>query len=190
MIDSAYALEHHRMRYLWRRRVLVILLSALAAGTWSTLLLSTIEEQRRVSVFGGEGSQVEIPVPTPQEDKPVTVEIQPGRVVRIPDPIRETRTEPDNPFAPYLPGLGVRINWLLVILNIGVPFGLIAWGAKRGWLACEARAREVNFGVFKGSMPYEAHAARREVFRHSAPRKPLFRRVVPMMRIASFQRVA
>ncbi|HVL87743.1 MAG TPA: hypothetical protein VM681_07060, partial [Candidatus Thermoplasmatota archaeon] len=124
MIDvgSPHALEPLRQSWLRRRKRLAVLAGLLIVGAWFGLLTTTVQQETGVSIFGQDGSRVNLQTPGGQrqaaENVPVTVAVSPGRVVRSPEPLEESSIpRPERPPPQFLPPELFRINWLFVLLN-------------------------------------------------------------------------
>jgi hypothetical protein len=160
---TPYGLEAIRVRHLRRRRILaaavlallaILIVAVTGAGTTSrTSILSNGQE-----VGGGNDISIDLPTDTKPKDGPVTVSLTPGRV-SLADTSQSapasTITRADVPTFSGAPAL--NWNYYLVLYGPWVLLALAAFAlAKR-----RGKHDEVNYGVYKGSLPLEmisAHA--------------------------------
>lgn len=179
---TPYGLEAIRVRHLRRRRIVGALLLALLAlvvllvtGSGTTSKTQILENGRDVSADSNQIS-IDLPDQTPPKDGPVTVSLSPGRVT-LADTSQQgpasTITRADVPAFAGAPAL--NWNYYLLLYGPWVLLGLAAWAlAKR-----RGKHDEVNYGVYKGSMPLEtisAHARDRIFTSREAPASVFGRR--------------
>lgn len=158
---TPYGLEAIRQAYLRRRRILGALAALGILGLALLMVETTTTSSLRISVNGNDVTDsVSIPEPDePEQQDHVTVALEPGKVSRVEsgnDPVPEQVERTSAPQA-------VRASpypWKLWALN-ALPWllaGLVAWllAARRG------KHDEINYGVYKGSMPLEMITAQHE----------------------------
>ena len=159
---TPYGLEAIRQARIWRRRFLAALavLGILLLG--SLLVETTTTERLSLSANGNEVTDsVSIPEPEkPKGQDKVTVSLTPGRVSRVesgntpeePQVVERTSTPRAARASPY--------PWKLWLLD-AAPYLL---AGLAGLLLFKGRPQdEVNYGIYKGSMPLEmltAHQGR------------------------------
>lgn len=173
---TPYGLEAIRIAHLRRRRILGILALLGAAILLSSLTETRTETDLDISVNGRRSNSISFDIPEEEpRDGPVTVSLTPGRVTRAEagsaaqEPIVQRGNAPSFDREPAHNYLG-----LLLFLAPWALIGLAAWllGKRRG------RYDEVNYGVYKGSMPLEmiTASASRNVFTRRHARSSLFGR--------------
>lgn len=152
---TPYGLEAYRVQHIARRRILAALILLLILGILWATLQETTDRQLSLSVNGRDVGQGGIQLAEPDrpdvEDR-VTVSLEPGRVMRA-----ATGGEAAGPSitrnTPAALTRGTPINWNAYLMLYGpfVLLGLLVWflGKRRG------RHDELNYGVYKGSMPFE-----------------------------------
>lgn len=173
---TPYGLEAIRTAHLRRRRFLVLAIVAGIAILWLLMFSSTTSTNLSVLVNNKEqsgGIALDIPEEDNEDDKPVTVAIDPGRVTRTETtgsgnaPIVQRSNVPTfDRAAPY--------NWNYYVLLYG-PYVLLglavyALGQRRG------KNDEINYGIYKGAMPLEmiSAAAQKDVFTTRHARTSIF----------------
>lgn len=173
---SPYALEGIRMAHLRRKRIRGILLLLALLGFWAWMFEETTTREQSIFVNGREaqsGIQIETPDETERQDH-VTVSLSPGRVTRAeagsdgaPESTIQRSDQPAASRAPPVP-------WFYYLYKMG-PWLLVGLGA---YLLTRRRGKldEVNYGVYKGSMPYEmiTAAGQRAVFTRRAAHESVF----------------
>jgi len=161
---SPYGLEAIRVAYLRRRRILSILIAIGLAGVWALMFETTTTTTTEIFANGRRQGTISIEEPDPpQEDGPVTVEVQPGRVTRAQSGDGEATEQVQRASAPVFQR-DSPIPYRLYVILYG-PFVLLAaalyfLAKKRG------KHDEVNFGIYKGAMPLElmSHSMANQVF--------------------------
>lgn len=159
---TPYGLEAIRQARLWRRRLLGAL-AALGILLLGTLLVeTTTTEQLSLSANGNEiTDSVSIREPDrPKGDDHVTVSLTPGRVSRVesgndptpPQQVERTSAPQAVRASPY--------PWKLWLLQ-AAPY-LLAGSAALLLFRGRSRHHEVNYGVYKGSMPLEMLTANQD----------------------------
>src|SRR5581483_4161333 len=124
---------------------------------------------------GGDNSQISIDFDTSQKPKegPVTVAISPGRVT-----LADTSQPAAAPqvsraaLPPFTTGDALNCNDYLVLYGPCALLGLaLLFLAKR-----KGKSHEINYGVYKGSMPLEmiSSAAREQIFTTREARESIF----------------
>lgn len=178
---TPYGLEAIRIRHLRRRRILATLLLVAAM----LVILLTIDSGTRTlpEIFANGNkvssgnNQIQIDLPDEQKPKngPVTVAISPGRVTLADTQQSGPESTVQRTSLPTL-DRGNALNWNYYLLLYG-PWALLGLAllflAKR-----KSTAHEVNYGVYKGSMPLEmiSAAARDRVFTTREAKTSLFGR--------------
>lgn len=171
---TPYGLEAIRIRYLRRRRLVAIAFALGLAGMWLMLNETVTTTQTEIFANGERaGSGISIERPEEKEDGPVTVSITPGRVTRAESAGPTESTGARTASAPVFQR-GSPINYEAYVIIYG-PFILLALAAyflskKRG------RHDQVNYGVYKGSMPLELLSASmsRQIFTTKMAKTGLF----------------
>lgn len=146
------------MRLLWRKRILLALILGLVFLLWALSLGVTTETEEQLTVFGGDGSSVTVTRPENQQVEPsARVTLRPGETARLDDPLtlRDGETQPGDQGA-QLPEQPKGIPFLGLLLLLG-PFvlALLLWR----YLANQGTSTEVNYGIYKGAMPFELISA-------------------------------
>lgn len=155
---SPYGHEAARRRLLAERRIQIIVGAiALVFVYWMILTLTAEDSGPQVS------SSIGIPE---HRQKPVTVGVTPGGVPAFARPGIEPPEASDTPSPVY-----ERNEWLAMIqpyLTLVAPLFTAFWLLSKAGGAARGKLAELNFGVYKGAMPYEMHAARSRarVFTH------------------------
>jgi hypothetical protein len=173
---TPYGLEAIRIAHLRRRRILGILL-LLGVGALLLLLLdTTTTSQLDISVNGRSGNGISLDLPDEQpRDGPVTVSLSPGKVTRAEAGSAAPESTVTRSNAPSFQRAPAYDFGNLALLALPwVLLGLAVWflAARRG------RHDEVNYGIYKGSMPLEmiTASASRQVFTRRHARHSLFGR--------------
>lgn len=151
---TPYGLEAIRQSYLRRRRILGALAALGVLILALTVIESTTSSRLALSANGNEvGDGISIPEPEKPEGKDyVTVSLEPGRVSRVEAGKESGEAQIERASQPT----AVRASpfpWKLWVVQL-LPFllaGLVAYllAKRRG------KHDEVNYGVYKGSMPFE-----------------------------------
>ncbi|HVL47500.1 MAG TPA: hypothetical protein VM889_02990 [Candidatus Thermoplasmatota archaeon] len=147
---TPYGLEAIRQQTIRRRRNLALAMFLVYIVGYTVFILLTTTAN--LSVGDGSGGSVELDLSgrnVEERQKPVTVRVGPGRIT-LADFGGEAATTP--PTAPPPPGVEA-INWRGELMAYGPPIALL-------WLLLAAirskdKNGEVNYGVYKGAMPYE-----------------------------------
>jgi hypothetical protein len=176
---TPYGLEAIRARHVRRRRLLTALILAgvalLALALTTTGTQSSVQILHNGQVVSDNGNQISIDLPDqqPPKDGPVTVSLTPGRVTLADTAAPAQGPQISRADVPVFSG-APALNWNYYLLVYG-PWALLALAlivlAKR-----RGKHDEVNFGVFKGSMPLEmisAHA-RDQVFTTREAKQSVF----------------
>lgn len=172
---TPYGLEAIRIAHLRRRRLVAIIIALALAGLWAAMFDSTTTNQLELSANGG-GSQIDIDVSdslNEKEDKPLTVGISPGRITRADTGASGDTAAQTARFAAPTFTRAPAIGWSSYAILYG-PYVLI--GLALYMLARRPPKHEVNFGIYKGALPYEmvTATASRFVFTTREARLSLF----------------
>lgn len=172
---TPYGLEAIRVRYLRRRRFLIIFIALALAGLWSLTFETTTTTTQEIFVNGRRANTIDIDVPDdPERDGPVTVAISPGRVTRAESgsgtPEQQQVQRANVPIferPPAIPYAGYLIVYGPFALLVAAFFLL---GKRRG------KHDQVNYGIYKGAMPLELVSASMadQVFTHRQASRSLF----------------
>lgn len=161
---TPYGLEAIRIQYLRRRQTLIWLLLLLLLLLVVIFLGTATETSQSISVNGKDANGNSIQIDDKSGDGPkggehVTVGLEPGKVTRA-----EQGGSAGSPSitsnAPPVAQRAPAYNWTAFLILYGpyVLLGLAAWFlAKR-----RSRHHEVNFGIYKGAMPFEMITATHE----------------------------
>jgi len=171
---TPYGLEAIRIAHLRRRRILAAIIVLGLALMWMLMVSQTTSTQTDIFANGkrANGLQLDVPEP-PEEDKPVTITIEPGRITRAESTGNAPADQLSRPDRPVL-SRGNALNWNYYLTLYG-PYLLVA-GAI--WMLSKRRGKhdEINFGVHKGAMPLEmiSAVASREIYTTRHARRSLF----------------
>ena len=156
---SPYGHEPARRRVLKERRVYLILAALGIALLYALFLGLTLSEETGTTT----GSQS---IET-QEQKPVTVAVTPGGRPAFMNPQVKA---PDGRNAP---GAAVEeknrfFEFIKPFLSLLAPLAAALWLLSRVGSSARGKLAELNFGIYKGAMPYEMHTSRAfaRVFTH------------------------
>ncbi|MBW3582407.1 MAG: hypothetical protein KY455_04840 [Euryarchaeota archaeon] len=155
---TPYGHEKARKRLLAERRVQIIVAAVALAILYAVIIQLTSE-----TVTAPNRQGFEIPEP---ERKPVTVGVTPGGVPAFARPGQETPDPEATPQAKH-----ERNEWLdrlQPILQLIAPLVAAFWLLGKAGASARGKLAELNFGIYKGAMPYEMHIARgrSRVFTH------------------------
>lgn len=161
---TPYGLEAIRIRYLRRRRILAILIALGLAGMWGFLMQTTTTTSQEIFVNGQKaGNGIQIDEPTPQKDGPVTVGIEAGRVTRA-----DTGGEAAAASTPTVGAPVFSRAPPIPFQGYAFVYGPLLLLVLAGWFLAKKKGRhdQVNYGVYKGSMPLElvSHSMANHIF--------------------------
>lgn len=159
---SPYGLEAVRRAAL-RVRLLKAIAALIAVYVLVTAyLVLTTKYEYVATQFGGEDQGPDRSETDAERNRPVRVTLTPGRAAfsNLQD---EGGTEGIPEVRP--PPAKLSVKWLGLLQLFGAYAGIYALFAK---IARSGIHKQVNFGVYKGSMPYELHsqALRKKLFTH------------------------
>lgn len=173
---TPYGLEAIRIVHLRRRRALALLLM-LGLGALAVLMAqTTTTSELDISVNGRRGNGISFDLPEDQpKDGPVTVSLTPGKVTRAEAGNAPPQSSVQRNAAPsFQREPAYNIGGLLLLVGPWLLIGLA------GWLLATRRGKhdEVNYGVYKGTMPLEmiTASASRQVFTRREARSSVFGR--------------
>lgn len=172
---TPYGLEAIRIGHLRRRRLLGALFALGLALAWLIMFQSTTSSDLSISVNGKDASSISLDIPEEEpKDRPVTVALQPGRVTRADTTTNGEPTSVVQRTAAPTFDRAAPLNWNYYVLLYGpyvlLGLALLLLARRRG------KHDEVNYGVYKGSMPLEmiSASAAREVFTTRHARASVF----------------
>jgi hypothetical protein len=123
----------------------------------------TIRESNSVNTLNGNGSTVEINLPTDKpRAKPTTLSVAPGRTAVLDKPIQPEVRPPSDAAPPVLRATG--LNWVALLQNFGPPFGVALYLWRAGRKRLVGSLEQVNLGVYKGAMPLEMITAQHKKY--------------------------
>lgn len=153
---TPYPHEEVRVHLLWRKRILLGLLVGALFLMWALSLGVQTETEEQLEIYGGDGSSIQINRPDEQQrtEPAASVTLRPGETARLNEDLTVNDTsqrqgERSGATVPERPS-GIPFVGILMVL---APF-LAAIAAWR-YLGEEGTSIEVNYGVYKGSMPLE-----------------------------------
>jgi hypothetical protein len=166
---SPYGHEKARRRLLMERQAYIVLGAVGIAILYGLFLQLTLTVETDVPTSGG---SVDI---RQDELRPITVTVTPGRAPAFMDgqTAPPGGVEPPRPDAEEQPFL---IRTVGPFLPLVAPLLGALWLLSRAGASARGRLAELNFGVYKGAMPYEMHTARamERVFTHREVRRHVF----------------
>ncbi|GEM_PF-6226836 len=165
---TPYGLEAIRVRHLRRRRIIAAIVLGLVALLILAFTGTTSNRQTQIFQNGqqvGDGNQISIDVPdqSKPKDGPVTVALSPGRITLADTSQQAPASSITRADVPGFSG-AAALNWNYYLILYG-PWALLGLAA---FLLAKRRGKhdEINYGVYKGSMPLEmiSAQARHHVF--------------------------
>lgn len=157
---TPYALESYRGRALWRRRIFAVLAFLLLAGGW--LVFTAMNTTKTTTTGFADGTSGAIDL-TQNDRKPLTLTLQVGRLNTAPGVVDAPSTGTDTSApeqrdntGPYFAQTPINIRFYLTyLIPLVMVLGLALILGRRRVHGME----EVNFGIYKGSMPLEMISA-------------------------------
>lgn len=171
---TPYGLEAIRIAHLRRRRLVAFLfLAGLGLLLWA-MSGTTSTSEIDISVNGRRQNGISFDIPEEEKKNgPVTVSLSPGKVTRAEAGGAPSSSSVQRSNAPTFQR-DVPYDFGGLLLGV-LPWALIALAV---WLLAARRGKhdEVNYGVYKGSMPLEmiTASASRQVFTRREARASLF----------------
>ena len=155
---TPYPHEDVRIRLLWRKRILLAAILGVVFLIWVLSLSIQTETEEQLTVFGGDGSSVTVSRPEDTSVEPTArVTLRPGETARLDEDLTLTdgETQPGDQGV-QLPDRPAGIPFLGLLLLLG-PFilAVLLWR----YLANRGTSTEVNYGIYKGAMPFETIVA-------------------------------
>lgn len=171
---TPYGLEAIRTAHLRRRRFLALATVLGLALLWLMMFTSTTSNELSIQVNGKEQNRIELDIPEEDpDDGPVSVEINPGRVTRAETTNTGTGSTIQRANVPAY-DRAAPLNWSYYVLLYG-PYVLIGLAL---YLLAQRRGKhdEINYGIYKGSMPLEmiSAAATQDIFTTREKRASIF----------------
>ncbi len=160
---TPYGLEAIRIAHLRRRRLLTFLILLGFAALWAFMFQATTTSEIDISTDRGGNSEIRLDVSGAQQQKnaALTISIDPGRVTRADTGAAEDGPQITRAEVPTF-NRGAPINWGAYAILYG-PYLLVALALL---LVGKRKKHEINYGIYKGSLPYEmlTATATRQIF--------------------------
>lgn len=171
---TPYGLEALRIERLRRQRLFALLAALGLALLWSSFFQETTQRQIELSSdLGGSRIIIDTDDLGQREDKPLTVGLSPGRVTRADTADPEAGLASSTKLATPTFERSDPIPYAYYLYKFG-PIALLALAAYL--LARRPPKHQVNYGIYKGAMPYEmiTATASRHVFTTRYAKTSLF----------------
>jgi hypothetical protein len=165
---TPYGHEKARRQALMQRHAWLAIAALAIAMFYGVFLSLTVTQQDSID----SGGQIEV---RREDEKPMRVQVTPGGIPGFAD------SQADAPGGVDAPGLAEREEGPLMatlrpLLPVIAPLAGALWLLSRVGASARGRLAELNFGVYKGPMPYEMHTSKRlkQVFTHRQVEDHLF----------------
>lgn len=152
---TPYPHEAVRVSLLWRKRILLGLLIGALFLFWALSLGVATDTEEEIDVLNDDGDKVSVQRPDQDErERPVaSVTLRPGETARLDNDLTLGDDGPQRqPGGAPVPDRPEGVPFMGLLLLIG-PFllAVLAWR----YLSLQGASTEVNYGIYKGSMPLE-----------------------------------